>query len=310
MNHLLTDLEHVQQRVKALEPVIAHRCRASKEAVLISSVPGVSYFAASSLACRVGRVERPTRDLSCDKATQIEQPGRSWSFEPLPYILPQRTQVDESRCAGSLDRFASHRLQTPKHRRTFAAPLTIHPWNSSSTRPPTHSSRATARASPTGGHRLLPDASARFSHRDLVVAGIQKAASFRDLLCTDEFFISIIIVRAAYFKETIVTRSKLVTQALLGQEFLRSLEGMRPFWSCTLNPRFDSSDRPRSVARPSRAGRGKQNGTRSELIARPAGRYLPDFTCQPLTARRIANLPNEQFLRRLAEQHLRLRNMS
>src|SRR5262249_1639297 len=58
MDHALADLEHVQQRVKELEQVIARRCGASKEAVLITSMPGVSYFTATSLACRVGRVER------------------------------------------------------------------------------------------------------------------------------------------------------------------------------------------------------------------------------------------------------------
>ena len=58
MNHLLTDLEHVQQRLKELEQVLAQHCGVSKEAVLISSMPGVSYFTATSLACRVGRVER------------------------------------------------------------------------------------------------------------------------------------------------------------------------------------------------------------------------------------------------------------
>src|SRR5271167_2063665 len=58
MNHLLTDLEHVQQRMKELEGVIAQRCGVSKEAVLLSSMPGVSHFTATSLACRVGRVER------------------------------------------------------------------------------------------------------------------------------------------------------------------------------------------------------------------------------------------------------------
>ena len=58
MNHLLADLEQVQQRVKELEQVIAQRCGVSEEAVLLSSMPGVSYFTATSLACRVGRVER------------------------------------------------------------------------------------------------------------------------------------------------------------------------------------------------------------------------------------------------------------
>jgi transposase len=58
LNHLLTDLEQVQQRMKELEGVIAERSGASKEAVIISSMPGVSHFTATSLACRVGRVER------------------------------------------------------------------------------------------------------------------------------------------------------------------------------------------------------------------------------------------------------------
>lgn len=58
MNHWLADLEHVQKRRKELEEVIAQRCGVSAEAVLLSSMPGVSYFTAVSLACRVGRVER------------------------------------------------------------------------------------------------------------------------------------------------------------------------------------------------------------------------------------------------------------
>jgi transposase len=58
MNHLLTDLEQVQQRLKELEGVIAQRSGASKEAALIVTMPGVSHFTATSLACRVGRVER------------------------------------------------------------------------------------------------------------------------------------------------------------------------------------------------------------------------------------------------------------
>ena len=59
MNHLLSDLEHVQQRVKELEKVIAQRSAASKEVAILSSVPGMgSGFTAMSLACRIGRVER------------------------------------------------------------------------------------------------------------------------------------------------------------------------------------------------------------------------------------------------------------
>src|SRR5262249_53794241 len=56
MNHLLADVEQVQQRVKELEQVIAQRCGVSEEAVLLSSMPGVSYFTATAPACRVGRV--------------------------------------------------------------------------------------------------------------------------------------------------------------------------------------------------------------------------------------------------------------
>jgi len=64
MNHLLADLERVQGRRKELEQVIAQRCGVSEEAVLLSSMPGVSYFTAVSLACRVGRVERFPRARS------------------------------------------------------------------------------------------------------------------------------------------------------------------------------------------------------------------------------------------------------
>jgi transposase len=58
MDHLLTDVERVQHRLKELEGVIAERSGASKEAVLIASIPGVSHFTATALACRVGSVKR------------------------------------------------------------------------------------------------------------------------------------------------------------------------------------------------------------------------------------------------------------
>jgi len=64
MNHLLCDVERIQQRVKELEQVIAQRCGVSAEAVLLSSMPGVSFFTATSLACRIGRVERFPRAQS------------------------------------------------------------------------------------------------------------------------------------------------------------------------------------------------------------------------------------------------------
>jgi transposase len=58
MDHLLTDIERVQRRLKELEGVIAERSGASKEAALIASIPGVSHFTATALACRVGSVKR------------------------------------------------------------------------------------------------------------------------------------------------------------------------------------------------------------------------------------------------------------
>ncbi len=64
MDHLLADLERAQQRLRELERVIARRCGVSEEAVLLSSMPGVSYFTAVSLACRVGRVGRFPRARS------------------------------------------------------------------------------------------------------------------------------------------------------------------------------------------------------------------------------------------------------
>jgi len=59
MNHLLADVEQVEKRLKELEQVIARRVAASKEAAILSSMPGMGGgFTALSLACRVGRVER------------------------------------------------------------------------------------------------------------------------------------------------------------------------------------------------------------------------------------------------------------
>jgi transposase len=59
MNHLLTNVQQVQERMKELEKVIAQRAGASKEAAILSTMPGMGGgFTAMSLACRVGRVER------------------------------------------------------------------------------------------------------------------------------------------------------------------------------------------------------------------------------------------------------------
>ena len=58
IDHLLADLEHVQQRINELEKLIAQRCGANEDAALLASIPGVAAFTATSLACRIGRVER------------------------------------------------------------------------------------------------------------------------------------------------------------------------------------------------------------------------------------------------------------
>jgi len=64
MDHLLADLEQVQQRLGDLEKVIAERCGDSEDAALLATIPGVAAFTATSLACRVGRVERFPRSHS------------------------------------------------------------------------------------------------------------------------------------------------------------------------------------------------------------------------------------------------------
>jgi transposase len=64
MNHLLIDLEQAQQRVDELEALLVQRCSSSEDAELLRSMPGVSFFTATSLACRVGGVNRFPRARS------------------------------------------------------------------------------------------------------------------------------------------------------------------------------------------------------------------------------------------------------
>ncbi len=64
MDYLLADLEHAQQRLKQIEKVVNERCASSKEAALLTSMPGIGRFTAIALACRVGRVERFPRSHS------------------------------------------------------------------------------------------------------------------------------------------------------------------------------------------------------------------------------------------------------
>ena len=64
MNHLLVDLDEIQQRLDELEALIVERCGHSEEAQLLCSMPGISYFTAMSLTCRIGRVQRFPRTCS------------------------------------------------------------------------------------------------------------------------------------------------------------------------------------------------------------------------------------------------------
>jgi transposase len=79
MNHLLADLEQVQQRRKELEQVIAQRCGVSAEAVLLSSMPGGELLHRR----RAGVPGRPGRALPAGG-----QPGQL--LGPHPRLPQQR----------------------------------------------------------------------------------------------------------------------------------------------------------------------------------------------------------------------------
>ena len=64
MNHLLVDLERLEQRYEELERIIAERCEKNEAATILTSMTGVGRFTALALACRVGRVERFPRARS------------------------------------------------------------------------------------------------------------------------------------------------------------------------------------------------------------------------------------------------------
>ena len=64
LDHLLADVEYIDRRIEELDKVIAERCEVSDDAALIATMPGVAAFTATSLACRVGRVQRFPRARS------------------------------------------------------------------------------------------------------------------------------------------------------------------------------------------------------------------------------------------------------
>jgi transposase len=63
-NYSLVDLEQREQQAQELEKVIHDRCGQSEDAQLLRPMPGVRYFTATSLSCRVGRVARFPRACS------------------------------------------------------------------------------------------------------------------------------------------------------------------------------------------------------------------------------------------------------
>lgn len=64
LDDLLEDIDRIQRRIERLEEAIAQRSSSSPEARLLTSIPGVSHFGATALACRIGRVERFPRARS------------------------------------------------------------------------------------------------------------------------------------------------------------------------------------------------------------------------------------------------------
>ena len=64
MNHLLVDLQRLQQRYEELERLIAKRCEQNEAASILTSMAGVGRFTALALASRVGDVERFPRARS------------------------------------------------------------------------------------------------------------------------------------------------------------------------------------------------------------------------------------------------------
>ena len=64
MNYLIIDLKRAQQRIEELEQLIIERCEESPDAQLLQSMPGISYFTAISLACRISCIERFPRARS------------------------------------------------------------------------------------------------------------------------------------------------------------------------------------------------------------------------------------------------------
>lgn len=98
MNHLLVDLEHLEQRYDELEGIIAERCEKNEAARILTSMTGIGCFTALALACRVGRVERFPRARSLANYWGLT-PGCRNSGENTP-----RTILPTGPASGALDK--------------------------------------------------------------------------------------------------------------------------------------------------------------------------------------------------------------
>jgi transposase len=93
MNHLLIDLEHVQQRLKELEKVIVQRTSSSKEVAILASIPGMGRgFTAMSLACLAnywgltpGCRNSGESDQRLGRITKAGSPTARWLLAQLVY---------------------------------------------------------------------------------------------------------------------------------------------------------------------------------------------------------------------------------
>ena len=75
----MVDLEHIQERLKELEPVIRQRCETSEYARLIATIPGAAYSPIFS--------DRKTARLCAAKFNRHDTPPRRHFETPSTKVL-------------------------------------------------------------------------------------------------------------------------------------------------------------------------------------------------------------------------------